>query len=63
MKKVSLIYKNQVSQSAIDYSVSNINFILGNYVEVTPYFLDQLKEDELSDQLVIPEANPFTGRK
>ena len=23
----------------------------------------QLKEDELGEQLVIPSANPFTGRK
>ena len=34
-----------------------------NESRIAEYVRNQLKEDELSDQLVIPEANPFTGRK
>ena len=47
MKKVSIIYKSEISQSAIDYTVNNINIILGEYVKIIPYFLDQLDENEL----------------
>ena len=34
-----------------------------NESRIAEYVRNQLKEDELSDQLVIPEANPFTGHK
>ena len=34
-----------------------------NESRIAEYVKNQLKEDELSDQLVIPEANPFTGRR
>ena len=34
-----------------------------NESRIAEYVRNQLKEDELSDQLVIPEANPFTGRR
>ena len=34
-----------------------------NESRIAEYIQNQLKEDELGDQLVIPEANPFTGRK
>ncbi len=47
MKKISLIYKSKVSQSAIDYTLNSIYVIFGDYVEVTPYFLDQLQEDQV----------------
>ena len=34
-----------------------------NESRIAEYVKNQLKEDELGDQLVIPEANPFMGRK
>ena len=34
-----------------------------NESRIAEYIENQLKEDEMGDQLVIPEANPFTGRK
>ena len=34
-----------------------------NERRIAEYVRNQLKEDELSDQIVIPEANPFTGRR
>ena len=34
-----------------------------NESRIAEYVRNQLKEDELNDQLVIPEANPFTGRR
>ena len=34
-----------------------------NESRIAEYIKNQLKEDELGEQLVIPSANPFTGRK
>ena len=34
-----------------------------NERRIAEYIKNQLKEDELGEQLVIPYANPFTGRK
>ena len=34
-----------------------------NESRIAEYIQNQLKEDELGEQLVIPSANPFTGRK
>ena len=34
-----------------------------NESRIAEYIKNQLKEDELGDQLVIPGASPFTGRK
>ena len=34
-----------------------------NESRIAEYIKNQRKEDELGDQLVIPSANPFTGRK
>ena len=34
-----------------------------NESRIAEYIRNQLKEDELGEQLVIPSANPFTGRK
>ena len=32
-------------------------------ISVSEYIENQLKEDEMGEQLVIPSASPFTGRK
>jgi REP element-mobilizing transposase RayT len=34
-----------------------------NERRIAEHIKNQLKEDELGEQLVIPSANPFTGRK
>ena len=34
-----------------------------NESRIAEYIANQLKEDELGEQLVIPGASPFTGRK
>ena len=34
-----------------------------NESRIAEYIKNQLKEDELGEQLIIPSANPFTGRK
>ena len=34
-----------------------------NESRIAEYIKNQLKEDELGEQLAIPSANPFTGRK
>ena len=34
-----------------------------NESRIAEYIKNQLKEDELGEQLVIPSASPFTGRK
>ena len=34
-----------------------------NKGRIAEYIKNQLKEDELGEQLVIPSASPFTGRK
>ena len=47
MKKVSLICRDKFSPNAVNYIIENIKFILGDYAEVVPYYMDHLKEDEL----------------
>ena len=34
-----------------------------NEIRIAEYIANQLKEDELGEQLVIPGISPFTGRK
>ena len=34
-----------------------------NESRIAEYIKNQLKEDELGEQLIIPSVNPFTGRK
>ena len=34
-----------------------------NEKRIAEYIQNQLKEDEMGEQLVIPSASPFTGRK
>ena len=47
MKKVSLICKSAISPIAVNYVMETFRFILGNYAEITPYYIDQLKKDEI----------------
>ena len=43
-----------------DYYVDTVG---KNESQITEYIENQLKEDEMGEQLVIPSASPFTDRR
>ena len=58
--KASCNWENTASIMRMEYYLDTAG---KNESRIAEYVRNQLKEDELSDQLVIPEANPFTGHK
>lgn len=49
MKKVSLICKSAISPIAVNYIIETFRFVLGDYAVITPYYIDQLKRNEIVD--------------
>ena len=43
--------------------INSLSHSKKNESRIAEYVKNQLREDELGDQLVIPGTSPFTGRK
>ena len=65
-------WRNENQTDELQYKYRNREFwCKGYYVDtvgknesrIAEYLANQLKEDELGEQLVIPGTSPFTGRK
>ncbi|NLD11302.1 MAG: hypothetical protein GX671_06075, partial [Clostridiales bacterium] len=65
LKKVAILYKNRDNNSIIEYINNTLLYIFGEYIEIVPYFANELDNNEkiVADACLVIHENMLYGIK
>lgn len=65
LKKVAILYKNRDNNSIIEYINNTLIYIFGEYIEIVPYFANELDNNEkiVADACLVIHENMLYGIK